>query len=513
MKCIVEGVPGRKFSEVVKHELEKIAAVSEGLDLLEWVQGKCVPIDTLLDSVPANSDQAYETARDLVSRGREKLTLNNFNDAINVAMVVCIYTQPTPPKGRPLMPVMFSQTRQITGLLENQAALSLPEKNRFAVFNEPHYLMVDCMLRKDGGTSIDGLMTRASVLSTDAQALARQHEDVLDAFKKGESHGMRLEWESLRDAQQRFELEWGGVLASDRRSTELDNVSLRNALSAPEVGELLQRLDARQPKRVRVGISRLVDHLQEQVQTNSRLISIFEDETPLIELHLPHADPITSLFKFSRLGCKQNDGRPLGVCDAFESLETIGTAEMVGQHDIRMVAQRKFVPKDGPFIAVDSWLNLEQSKTRWVGVTWQHQSDAAMLWKEGCKVLLKLQTKIPDVTDASCLIFWRDKEQENPMHLGDKDNGLDVIPDNLHKCDCFELHAGRLVFLADVSPLEGMEYQAGVLLPAECWSQLAIKTVISAMITTRSIQMAKEHYRGIINFLFQQIQIGSNPQV
>src|SRR5213078_1223643 len=101
----------------------------------------------LLGPDPSQTSKSFANAHDILGKARPELSINNFHDALNVAVVSWVFTQPRQHKtGKRPIPFLISRTRRITDLALFQTNFSLPTEQELSLINHDLYLFIETEL-------------------------------------------------------------------------------------------------------------------------------------------------------------------------------------------------------------------------------------------------------------------------------------------------------------------------------------------------------------------------------
>jgi hypothetical protein len=458
----VAGLMSKDAPDIFREDLTRFYDDVRGSALLDKLISRATPTEELLGEESFPNDRAVAALRaayGFLQLMRPERSVNNFNDALNVALVERLYN--ARPHGSEI-PVLVSQTRVVATLATVSERLRTDSRGELpSLINDATYLVVseNLVLRADDryATAAD----EAEVLAEDANTLASRLRDLLRHCQKLAAEDRLRErdiaaelmpfddWEELLFLQRRFEKHWGSMLAPARMVVQHD---------APEYLNVLCNGHWRLRNRDVVEIEKSIRQLREEVEGREP-----QPEQAMWKIILNReAEPaVRAAFDYS----EQID-EPVLLREANEGLppRQYEASKFANDHDVVIAAIPRFV--SGGALTLGTYRKKAVSPLRYVKLTWSHGIPARAVIE---KVFDSVSAAGFDLTGATAVICTPNALAKHSVGTGNVAEEIIAAFDANRDSECLHVYASDVKFFVDTVPLDGLEFQVGLHMSEKSW--------------------------------------------
>lgn len=248
---------------VVRDELSGLATRFADLALLDEIMDRCTPVESLMaDRRQVYHVEAYRSTLGQLKLARPQLTYNNINDALNVAVAVRIFNNPSLIDGLRWSPVLISQTRKVTNLSIEENWFAARWRQRPRLISNNLYLIVSQGLALRSGGNCRNVADEARLLHARAAEIANWYVVLLDGMGASSTDHVTVddlpdyEFEMLEHQISLFERDWGSLFRPLVAAQYHDRAVYLDTLLAPDVAQLIGSTDV---STIQAGLNRLLD--------------------------------------------------------------------------------------------------------------------------------------------------------------------------------------------------------------------------------------------------------------
>lgn len=500
-------------AEVLLAELESFGSQLGQLETLESMFRRYTPVQDLLGEKEDDRDaRAFRHAYGLLNSTRPGMSLNNFNDALNIAATVRVFNTPALSGRGRRVPALITQTHAVLQFGEHQNAEKWldagGEVKVPVVFNTALYFIIKQALLTEFDGNYSVCANEASILAKHLAETECSYLRLISACKQMIANGRAeesitardlpvYESEMLRRKLMAVECRWGRMLAPGYTLPEQDRLRYLRLLFTPRIKHLLTK---KQPQAIREGIAAF----ERRLRTTPHPDADFWQ--PLMEYRsrssvCDSTDVSTTIV----LNEVPSDGTPLGDLTQGPAIDRDIVHLCEQRHDIRLVAFPRFV-SHGAILAVDSWLDGDPRQTRRLCVVWVHNRETAEIWEEGYCIVHKL-AGAEDKNAGVCRVFSEGSER---LEIAMTENAFDAVDSLLAASEnvtYFEMEREGFTFFADVVPLEDKEFQAGLIFPAANWTADLRESLVEVISRTHWLDMGRPYYEVTIQSLLDKVGV------
>jgi len=490
-------VTSLEFARSLERRLRSFAESLGRSELLEKVVANAMP---LTDITQASGEMASREAFDVTYRHlqgrRSGLSINNFNDALNVSFAVRVFHSAAPHGSRKYIPTLISNTqallrqdvrREWIGLESHQLPAGGPPR----LVDNTLFLVVSAGLLRSVDDRHRLVVDRATILARET-AILRDHyqrllrscqlllrdgrpEDAL-SFPDLPSH----EWELLQYRRSAFHQRWDFIVFPSVRLAEFDRIKYLNLYLSSRVRRLRKAVE---------------DGSADTLAKAGRYLSATQPEYdlwgPIVELTRPaKAETIeTASDRFSYSLC--SDPSSLIASLTYPGpASPISPKRLQRRHTLRIAVFPRNV-RSGPLFVAESQRKAQKT-VRYLGIVWVHAGDAATVWRMS-KALLCEVTRHARPEPCTFSIYSSSTKYIGEVNL-DQQEGDHVIWDYVEEADrdnidFLQVSSVGMTVYADLEPLETAEMQMGVLFPEKSLSAELIVSVARYMGRTHMLRL------------------------
>ena len=462
----------KNLSAVIKTRLMQIAQKAEEVDLVENLIDRATDIDELIGHEDdSKAEEAYHNMLNTLSTERPDRSVSNYCDALNAGTVVQVFNQNAQKSGAFRLPVLISTTKSILKseqILSNQLQLRDEFSKRPLVVSNERYLFISQnLINYVGANRLTVIVDYMERMQQDIQNLATFCTQFLkgtNSTQQSDEDAIvdmdRTDQDYLRDLMNRFSREWKHLLSPHIRTRDLDRVRLINQLFSPEIE---RKLDSYKSTEVQKAAEILQERLRNQVGYDRNFWQEIESFSICTHSNSPASNPKRSIFQLSVV---EPDGTPLTLCKPAEPFEHAGLTNInsLGEpHEIRILAHTtlKF---GGAAFALDTWRNASKSQLRWVRLTWHHTEDLVKIMEIGLNAVSRIAQKNVD-SDIRIEVKICSEEKVETILISPTENLRNVFKDR-EGVTYIEMRLDSYIWFADITLLENVELQAGLVFPA-----------------------------------------------
>ncbi len=504
----------RRTRDLLLEDLTRFDEDIQDQRILQNIMLRAVAVDSLLaDSSEQDSKDigAFKSSYGFLASQRPGMSISNFNDALNAALVVRLFNSTAPEQpGR--VPVLISNTRAVRSLNRVSESylqhLGLAQERPF-LFNDVLFLVIGQGLLERTQNRYGVAGDAAAQISRDATAIASGCLDLLGESQQsanrvikarvGSSYPLPDDLEMLFWRRSEFERKWGSIFAPAAAAAKRDlDASLRLLLSPRSKDALLSdRPDA------------LAATLGDQLAEMSPIPS---EATALWKLFLKHRETGT----FSTIGSSafsyflcDNDGTLLREAARDILLrEDTPIDSLDEKHNFRVAMGPAYLSA-GTVLSVASFLDPLVAPRRYISITWLHAVDAVAITGELKKLLSSVT---PSHSGVNASIFTNLTRIDVPGDLREAyqevQKYLNVETEEMEDAEFFQIRAERATVSADLQMLEGTEMQANFTL---CVSELKpgiYGAIIGAIIRTLEVPITEVYLRKVMEPISRILALG-----
>jgi len=463
---------------------DQFAAFSSGIqefDLLTSVLNRATPLEDLVSSKRAMFDRpAYETFFSQLQKDRHGTPESNHCNAINAGIIVSLVNNSFR-DSQLLLPVLISNAEV---MLDNSRLIekSLQLRDLHAhlpslVGNTMFFILFQTISNKVDRSFGIGADHCAQIQIT-CDRIGHLIEELLgqipsDAMELPLTDGViEYHYLALRAEISFLLRDWGPTFTPLAHAEQLDRIGWMNSILSNRYVNILPAPSSQRMKR---SIQTLRDHLRERIDRSE-----FWQWASSISIFDKNGKP-SKADRYCVYTMVPNDGTPLTMVKDEHPMEPIDPSILAGEHNVRVLARSEsWEPTSA--IAIDSW-RTNRSRVRWLRFVWLHNSDLEYLWNRAVSAMRVLLSPKDVPRDRLKFRFFTSRGLLKGSHRP----GCWKLPIGRFDSETigfFDVKMADFTFYADIVPLEDIELQAGLIVPAHLWSRKT-KEVLLGLLASR----------------------------
>jgi hypothetical protein len=504
----------QRTRDLLLEDLTKFDEDIQDQRILQNILSRAVAVDSLLVSSAERNPKdiaAFRGSYGFLSSQRPGMSISNFNDALNAALVVRLFNNTAEQPGR--VPVLISNTRAVRSL----NGISESYLHHFGGLQERPFLFNDVLFLVIGQGLLERTQNRYGVASDAAAQIARDAAAIasgcLELLKdpqsltakprrteSGSGRHRPDDLEMLFWRRSEFERKWGSIFAPASLAARRDlNVHLRLLLSQKSKGALLSaRSDA------------LAEALGDQL---AEMTPIPSEATALWKLFLQHSDS----GEFSAIGSSAfsyylcaNDGTLLRDAPRDTSLKETTAIDSLGEkHNFRIVMGPAYLSA-GTVLSVASFLDPVISPRRYLSITWLHESDSALIVAELKDLFLTVADRDQPVS-MSVFTELERIDAAGPTDVAHETLQEYFVPkvDGTQEVEFFQIRGERASVCADLQMLGGgTEMQANLTLSVSDLTAKKYEALIGTIVKTLEVPITDAYLRRVMEPVSRILSLG-----
>jgi hypothetical protein len=451
-----------------------------------------------------NEIEVFKTAYTYLQGRRPKMSLNNFHDSLNAALVVKVFNSSAARGSAKPIPVLVSQTRavqQLDGLSRNYLRVD-PRRDLPSLFADGAFLVISESLRTISDGRYGLIVDHAKELETDCTGLEETTFDLLEASSSIAESGVpeeeitikhlpTFDWDLLLFRRELFERRWGGIFAPSIMAAQRDRSYYLDLLMSPAIRE---QLFHDSPAVSRAALERITNDLRNTPPADYalHLQVIGRGETEPIQV------PSTA-FSLSLI---PNDGTLFRDVHPGSPLNDFDRSILDLDHDVKIAAHPRYL-SSGAAITVGSF--RQGSRRRHLSITWLHAVHPPVVLRECFGLLTALHTETPTIQARFC-------SARKIVALETSGHDVETLVGRLNECggtDCVQVTSERGLFFFDTTPLNGVEMQVGFSMPEEFWSPIFLPLLCVVISETSEMPVPPDYVSAVLTPMVQRLEFPS----
>ncbi|MFX0135812.1 MAG: hypothetical protein ACFFDN_19370 [Candidatus Hodarchaeota archaeon] len=517
---IIKRYPSYKIDELIENELNQITIYFERIEFLSSILHNSIPIEEFIGKASIEYNKAYNITYSVLERERPRREINNINDALNVAMIVLIYNNPTFIDNKIPVPILISQTSKVLDLNNViRSELIYQFKTDFQLLNNSHYLFISQLLANETDNRFKLIAEQADNLAIEAEGLNESYDKLIEAINTNKIKFDDLEateWGFLQLNYNQFNANWGWLFEHLKQTLIQDRISYLNSFYSDDINFLLSSFIKGKPDEIKDTIDKTLSILHNSLKVTPDIESLLFENASLAISSTHEYDVILWLFSISFINTFEDDGTLF--LDVFSQNEF--NKNNFNQKDlyngIRIFIHSKFFMSKGALFSVDFKMTEKPSKYE-IGISWPHISSSNFIFSSYLNILRKLLKQ--DAKSGSFLLkTFYDNGQEITKELSLKDISHNTFKLNSEEsyADYFEIIGDNISCFADLAPFKGIEMQTGLIIHDFLSFDLLFVTISSLISSTsrfQNITPINPMYPKIFEYIFNQLEISTKGKL
>ncbi|MBM3473400.1 MAG: hypothetical protein FJX75_09045 [Armatimonadetes bacterium] len=460
--------------------------------------------ELLSDRVEERNAAAFEFTYNHLKIVRPGLTINNFNDALNVAFAVRIFNSPASIGPGRAVPTLISATHDLAGLasekLEAQWLADAPEEVEAPILlHRKVYLIVMGGLLARAHGHYAAAANEATVLGRQLLQLEGQYLKMLAACREATARGKPEREVTLDDvpprhlalavrAREALSKRWRDVLYPVHLLPEHDRLASLKQLFSPEVKALL---GAEASDAVRSGLTHVETHLRECRHPGLDLWEPLEllGRTKVGVEYMPSVAVALSVVP--------DDGAPLCRTRSAKAVERVEDLRALCERSMRVIALPQEVSAGALLSVAPHYGSASQELA--VSITWRHRCSPGQIWDSWQKLVATLSGGDPGSIVAELRLFSPDARVDTKVELAATEAFLAETIGAPNGLDYMECSVPSGAVFADLEPLEGVEHQMGIVLPWSAWNRGMLHALARVICGTHPVRLPVRDYANILS--------------
>lgn len=460
VKYIKENFGSQELDDTIINEFNMLSHEWENYSFLNTLFTNCVPIEEFMGAEPEDNQDIYSKTIKYLSSVRPNLTRNNFNDALNIALLVWIYISPQMLEGWRPVPILISQTTQVLKLesiIKN--AIDLHNNDDLQILSDVNYFIISQLISERMGGRSQLIADNAYLLSKRTEEIAHSFNEIINILKKNNSNGSMInsiQWEIANTSLKKFFMDWDWLLNPLYNAKLNDRIDFLNQLFGGELTKILYLFTTNRVDKVNEAIKKTIYLLHENIQTDVELEKlVYYSDSFLLNNNLGNKS-LTEDLVFSQLNVEQDDGRLLSEIQPENEIIN----DSLSKKHLRIVVHSNSLIKLGAILVIDFWKDNFNTFQK-IGFIWPHKMDA---WSLSQRIISSI-FKIDNINENNAInvkVFMtnglhKKRKIKKQLDIDKIRKKLEIISE----ADYLEFSTENVLFFMDVLPIENHEYQVG----------------------------------------------------
>jgi len=505
-------------SEILVDEFSSFTKGFDDVRLLEAIYSKHEPFENLvLEKPDQNVTRALKQSEKMLNERRKGKTLNNRCDALNISCVVRMFNNPVVlDKERPV-PMFITETKELRDLDrgENWYDLSPFSEQPPTLFHRIIFLQVYLGFLAYHSFSEQIAAKEANLFARQARQLESKYARALEILESGtEEQGghrreicppqdFRYQCEAIEVTRRDFDDYWGCIIKRNSFSAEQDRILYIN---------LLENRHFRNSIRARIGWQIKKGDWDGLVSELKLFKHPDFDSWRLLQYYSERAanQPEIDTLRDYTFTFKKNMGNLLCEERVGTSIDKFNKRRLQEEHELRFLIHHCNI-SSGCLLCMDTWRYAGQHNAC-LSFVWSHDCDKQTLWRSLRKFGTRVGRRESGVAPIRLEEFPQMASSEpEAMQKQLKDGGQCRLRD---RTDSFELNFGNHVLFADVTPVDSVEMQAGLVVNLAEAGSLPVEEIASVIADTSLLPISKRDCQVLVRRLLALVtEIPKNKEV